>query len=205
MFMTLGFHDLDMWEDEIIGEVDEATKEGRAGFTGDEMEKYAFKVPPLYNLIDTTVFGHGASFTSVEDVVRYKVAAVPQHPEVEITDLDYRFAALDLTEEEVTNLVMFLEKSLHDPDLMRYVPMMKNHDVTYDVMTMDNNIEVMTLAKKSFIDRVKRKSSKQSHYIDVRIEQLTLERDNPNNSEEDSNWYNRIIQELNWVKQQIIK
>jgi cytochrome c peroxidase len=122
MFMTLGFHDLDMWEDEIIGEVDEATKEGRAGFTGDEMEKYAFKVPPLYNLIDTTVFGHGASFTSVEDVVRYKVAAVPQHPEVEITDLDYRFAALDLTEEEVTNLVMFLEKSLHDPDLMRYVP-----------------------------------------------------------------------------------
>ena len=65
-----------------------------------------------------------------------------------------------------------------------------------------DNVEVLTSAKKAFIDRVNRKSSKKSNYIDVRIEQLTLERDNPNNSEEDSNWYNRIIQELNWVKQQ---
>ena len=122
MFMTLGFHDLDMWEDEIIGEVDEPTKKGRGGFTGDEMDEYAFKVPPLYNLKDTDVFGHGASFASVEEVVRYKVKAVPQHPEVEVTDLDYRFTPLDLTEEEIGNLVLFLENSLHDPDLMRYVP-----------------------------------------------------------------------------------
>jgi cytochrome c peroxidase len=121
VFMTLGFHDLDMWED-TIGEVNQATKEGRSGFTGDDMEKYAFKVPPLYNLIDTTVFGHGGSFTSVEEVVRYKVAAVPQHPQVETTDVDYRFMPLDLTEEEISNLVIFLEKSLYDPDLMRYVP-----------------------------------------------------------------------------------
>ncbi len=121
MFMTLGFHDLDMWDD-IVGEVGEGVREGRAGFTGDELEKYAFKVPPLYNLIDTTVFGHGASFSSVEEVVRYKVAATPQHPEVEIGDLDYRFTPLDLSEEEITNLVTFLETSLYDPELMRYVP-----------------------------------------------------------------------------------
>ena len=121
VFMTLGFHDLDMWED-TIGEVNQATKEGRSGFTGDDMEKYAFKVPPLYNLIDTTVFGHGGSFTSVEEVVRYKVAAVPQHPQVETTDVDYRFVPLDLSEEEISNLITFLEKSLYDPDLMRYVP-----------------------------------------------------------------------------------
>ena len=122
VFMAVGFHDLDIWEDEIVGEVNQATKEGRGGFTGDNMEKYAFKVPPLYNLIDTTVFGHGASFTSVEEVVRYKVAATPQHPEVETTDLDYRFTPLDLDEEEIANLVTFLEDSLHDPELMRYVP-----------------------------------------------------------------------------------
>lgn len=121
MFMTLGFHDLDMWED-VVGDVNDATRAGRGGFTGDELEKYAFKVPPLYNLIDTTVFGHGASFSSVEEVVRYKVAATPQHPEVEIGDLDYRFTPLDLTEEEIANLVLFLENSLHDPELMRYVP-----------------------------------------------------------------------------------
>ena len=119
VFMTLGFNDLDMWE-ETVGVVNQATKEGRSGFTGDDMEKYAFKVPPLYNLIDTTVFGHGGSFTSVEEVVRYKVAAVPQHPDVDT--VDYRFVPLDLSEEEINNLVTFLEISLHDPDLMRYVP-----------------------------------------------------------------------------------
>jgi cytochrome c peroxidase len=121
VFMTVGFHDLDIWED-TVGEVNDATREGRGGFTGDEMEKFAFKVPPLYNLIDTTVFGHGASFSSVEDVVRYKVDAVPQHPQVEISDLDYRFTPLDLTEDEIANLVAFLENGLHDPELMRYVP-----------------------------------------------------------------------------------
>ena len=121
VFMTVGFHDLDIWED-TIGEVNEATKEGRGGFTGDELDRFKFKVPPLYNLIDTTVFGHGASFASVEEVVRYKVDAVPQHPQVETYDLDYRFTPLDLTEDEITNLVAFLENSLYDPELMRYVP-----------------------------------------------------------------------------------
>lgn len=121
IFMTLGFHDLDIWED-TIGEVNDATREGRGGFTGDDMDKFKFKVPPLYNLIDTTVFGHGASFESVEEVVRYKVDAVPQHPQVEVSDLDYRFAPLDLTEDEIANLITFLEVSLYDDELMRYVP-----------------------------------------------------------------------------------
>lgn len=121
VFMTVGFHDLDIWED-TIGEVSDATREGRGGFTGDEMDKYKFKVPPLYNLIDTTVFGHGASFSSVEEVVRYKVDAMPQHPQVDLHELDYRFTPLDLTEDEIANLVLFLENSLRDPNLMRYVP-----------------------------------------------------------------------------------
>lgn len=64
------------------------------------------------------------------------------------------------------------------------------------------NIEVMTNTKKAMIDKLRRKGVRRVEYIDVRIEQLTLERDNPNNSEADSKWYNRIIQELNWVKQQ---
>ena len=121
VFMTVGFHDLDIWED-TIGEVNEATKLGRGGFTGDDLDRFKFKVPPLYNLIDTEVFGHGASFTSIAEVVQYKVDATPQHPQVEIADLDYRFMPLDLTEEEIANLIEFLEKSLYDADLMRYVP-----------------------------------------------------------------------------------
>ena len=60
----------------------------------------------------------------------------------------------------------------------------------------------MTSTKQGMLDRLRRKNSRRVEYIDVRIEQLTLERDNPNNSEADSKWYNRIIQELNWVKQQ---
>lgn len=64
------------------------------------------------------------------------------------------------------------------------------------------NIEVMTNTKKGMLDKLRRKNSRRVEYIDIRIEQLSIERDNPNNSEADSNWYNRIIQELNWVKQQ---
>ena len=64
------------------------------------------------------------------------------------------------------------------------------------------NIGVMTSTKQGMIDRLRRKNSRRVEYIDVRIEQLTIERDNPNNSEADSKWYNRIIQELKWVKQQ---
>jgi hypothetical protein len=40
-------------------------------------------------------------------------------------------------------------------------------------------------------------------YIDIRMEQLRMEANNPNNSEIDVAWYNRIIQELDWVKSQI--
>ena len=64
------------------------------------------------------------------------------------------------------------------------------------------NIEVMTSTKQGMLDRLRRKNSRRVEYLDVRIEQLTIERDNQNNSEADSKWYNRIIQELNWVKQQ---
>ena len=80
--------------------------------------------------------------------------------------------------------------------------MMKTRVEIWGVMTMDyNNIEVLTGSKKKFLDRISRKASRRTDYITVRIEQLTVERDNPNNSEEDSNWYNRIIQELKWADQ----
>ena len=80
--------------------------------------------------------------------------------------------------------------------------MMKTRVEIWGVMTMDyNNIEVLTSSKKKFLDRISRKASRRTDYITVRIEQLTVERDNPNNSEEDSNWYNRIIQELKWADQ----
>ena len=68
---------------------------------------------------------------------------------------------------------------------------------------MTQKIEVLTLAKKAFLERVYRKELLRSDYIDVRMEQLKVEANNPNNSETDAAWYNRIIQELVWVKSQI--
>ena len=68
---------------------------------------------------------------------------------------------------------------------------------------MTQKVEVLTNAKKAFLERVYRKEILRSDYIDIRIEQLKVEADNPNNSEIDAAWYNRIIQELEWVKSQI--
>ena len=39
------------------------------------------------------------------------------------------------------------------------------------------------------------------NYITMRMDQLKVERDNPHNSASDSEWYNRIIQELDWAQQ----
>jgi cytochrome c peroxidase len=96
-------------------------RKGRGGLTGNQDDDYKFKVPQLYNLSDVGVLGHGGSFSSVREVVEYKNAAVPQS-EAAASNLDFRFRALDLTEEQIDDLVIFLEVSLRDPDLMRYEP-----------------------------------------------------------------------------------
>ena len=120
MFMAVAFGDLDMNEG-INGTVDEATRKGRGGFTGNDWDNYKFKIPPLYNLKDTMVFGHGGTFTSVREVVEYKNAAIPQ-ADIPLEYIDDRFVPLNLTEREIDDLVMFLEEGLYDPNLMRYVP-----------------------------------------------------------------------------------
>jgi cytochrome c peroxidase len=57
----------------------------------------------------------------VREVVEYKNNAVAQN-EASTNQLDYRFSPLGLTEDEVSDLVVFLEEGLRDPDLMRYEP-----------------------------------------------------------------------------------
>jgi hypothetical protein len=73
-----------------------------------------------------------------------------------------------------------------------------------------NNVECLTATKKHLIDsqidaRNERKAKAAANYINMRMEQLAVERDNPHNSEIDSKWYNRIIQELDWAQQAIDK
>ena len=123
MFMAIGFADLDIHRPDVTGRVTLADSRGRGGFTRNAEDDYKFKVPQLYNLLDSDVFGHGASFTSVRDVVAYKNAGVPQKALVESV-LDPRFVPLGLTEDEVDLITIFLESALYDANLLRYQPSM---------------------------------------------------------------------------------
>lgn len=120
IFMAVGFADLDA-KNIILGDVPEAVRRGRGGFTQEDWKDYKFKIPTLYNLKDTNIFGHGASFSSVREVVEYKNQAVPQS-DIPLQYLDFRFRPLGLTDTEIDLLVDFLENGLYDAELNRYVP-----------------------------------------------------------------------------------
>ena len=103
----------------------DATKpeqKGRGGFTGREEDMFKFKVPQLYNLADSRFYGHGASFTSVREVIEYKNNAIPENGQVPASQLAFAFRPLGLTDAEMDDLTAFIENGLHDPNLRRYVP-----------------------------------------------------------------------------------
>ncbi len=95
---------------------------GRGGFTGKDEDMFRFKVPQLYNLKNVDFYFHGASKTTLREVVEYFNNGVPENPIVPITQITDYFKPLHLTEIEIDNLVEFLENGLYDPDLVRYVP-----------------------------------------------------------------------------------
>ena len=95
---------------------------GRASFTGNAADEYKFKTPQLYNLTDSPFFGHGGNFRSVREVVEYKNEAIPQNSAVPTSQLAAEFQPLDLSDDEITDLVAFIETGLYDANLDRYVP-----------------------------------------------------------------------------------
>jgi cytochrome c peroxidase len=95
---------------------------GRGGFTGNPDDDYKFKTPQLYNLKDSPFYGHGGSFRSVEEVIRYKNTAIAENENVSTDALSNKFVPLNLTDDEIAYLVDFIENGLHDPNLMRYQP-----------------------------------------------------------------------------------
>jgi cytochrome c peroxidase len=95
---------------------------GRGGFTYKEEDMHKFKVPQLYNLRDVGFYFHGASKTSLRDVVEYFNAAIPENPEVPLSSISTNFHPLNLSKEEVDDLTEFLENALFDPNLERYAP-----------------------------------------------------------------------------------
>jgi cytochrome c peroxidase len=95
---------------------------GRGGFTGNAEENYKFKTPQLYNLKDSPFMGHGGTFHSVREVVEYKNNAVSENPNVPTSQLADQFVPLGLTDQEIDDLVNFIENALYDANLMRYAP-----------------------------------------------------------------------------------
>ncbi len=121
-FHALGMNDLDQNGYTLVGTVKDADRKGRGGFTGQPEDFFKFKVPQLYNLKDSPFYGHGASFKSIESIVRYKNAGVAQNSQVPSSNLSGKLAPLDLSETEIVALTAFLSEALYDPNLMRYQP-----------------------------------------------------------------------------------
>ena len=119
-FHALGVNDLS--GNDIHGIVDEGTKKGRGGFTKNPEDDYKFKTPTLYNLKDVKFLGHGGSFASVKEIIEYKNKALVENSEVPENRISDQFVPLGLTEEEIDQLVAFVENGLYDDNLNRYVP-----------------------------------------------------------------------------------
>ncbi len=119
-FHALGMNDLA--GNNVLTVVDEATKKGRGGFTGNSNDDYKFKTPQLYNLKDVSFFGHGGSFKNIKDIIRYKNEATHENTEVPSDKLSPMFVPLNLTDSEIDLLTLFVEHALYDDNLKRFVP-----------------------------------------------------------------------------------
>lgn len=119
-FFALGMKDLDGPGVYLVN--DPTVKLGRGGFTGNSEDDYKFKVPQLYNLINSRFYGHGASFHSVEKVIRYKNNATPENLGVPSGQLAADFHPLYLSNSEIEAITDFIERGLYDANLQRYVP-----------------------------------------------------------------------------------
>ena len=122
-FHAYGMPDLYTCGEEIFqANADSGANLGRGSFTKLDEDMYKFKVPQLYNLADSPFYGHGSNFTNIKDVVDYKNSGQSLNVAVPQEQLAEDFKPLNLTDGDVLAIAAFLEKSLRDPNLERYVP-----------------------------------------------------------------------------------
>lgn len=95
---------------------------GRGMFTGKAEDMYRFKVPQLYQLKEYATFFHGSSKSSLAAVIDFKMKATSENPLVSNDRLSPSFRSLELSEEEKSQLIDFLENALYDAEMDRYVP-----------------------------------------------------------------------------------
>lgn len=121
-FHAIGVRDLYENGEAFNTSIDDARNLGRGDFTRKAEDMYKFKVPQLYNMADSPFYFHGSSKRTLWGVVQYFNEGVPENPNVPKENISSLFHPLNLTDNEVEAVVNFLEKSLRDPDLQRYVP-----------------------------------------------------------------------------------
>ena len=121
-FHAVGVRDL--YENAIAVNTDENDKRnlGRGGFTEKEEDMFKFKVPQIYNMKDSPFYFHGSSKRSLWGVVEYFNNGTIENPNVPIDKVSPFFHPLNLTSNEIADIVAFLEDGLRDPDLQRYAP-----------------------------------------------------------------------------------
>ena len=123
-FYALGMKDLNQETEMPIHNLipNDPANLGRGSFTGNPDDNFKFKTPQLYNLKDSPFYGHGGSFRSIVDVIRYKNAGSPENSTVPEGGLAEGFKPLGLSDEEIVQIKDFIESGLYDPNLRRYQP-----------------------------------------------------------------------------------
>ncbi|MDA8692699.1 hypothetical protein N9L92_01465 [Saprospiraceae bacterium] len=121
-FHALGVNDMDQHPGSFFKRPDDKRNLGRGGFTQEIEDLYKFKVPGIYNSSDTPFYFHGSSKETLEEVIRYKIAAVGENERVPAEQVSKKLRRIPLSDEEVDKLALFLSKSLRDPDIARYKP-----------------------------------------------------------------------------------
>ena len=76
----------------------------------------------MYNLKDVSHYFHGASKTTLKDVVIYFNNGISENERVEKSRIDPLFVPLGMTPQEVDDLTEFITNGLYDPNLTRYKP-----------------------------------------------------------------------------------
>jgi cytochrome c peroxidase len=106
--------------------------DGRREITGRDSDAFKFRALTLRQLKDARLFFHNGSFTSVEQVVRYFNAGVPQDAQAGAAPtLTARFThprgaaslpGLGLSDLQVDELTDFIENGLYDPGFVTFDP-----------------------------------------------------------------------------------
>lgn len=122
-FFALGVKNLFQTGHEVFraGPTD-ARNFGRGGFTKRPEDMHKYKVPQLYNMKDIGFYFHGASKTSLREVIDYFDKAIPENPDVPAEQIAGAFRPLGLTAQEKEDLLDFLENGLYDPNMDRFAP-----------------------------------------------------------------------------------